>query len=198
MIVDLTRPMEQSQDLRLLHSILEALVGQPCLKARFAYAGELKLDFGRPVPYSSPKMAGTLKGSWRLGTRASGWRMMLGEAGLLILNDPVEHPEAARGAELTDDQIEAKANALAGKSVIRATPFLTSHATHEGIGLAILLEDGSGIRVIPDSGTDAGDASAEVEAVADWELFTPYHTYLRCGPGFVWSLRRSDVTGKVG
>src|SRR5262249_34356230 len=59
-----------------------------------------------------------------------------------------------------------------------------------GIGLLILFEDGSSFQVMPRSEPDETDREAPL---ADWEMFTPYHTYLRCGPGYSWSYRRSDL-----
>src|SRR5437764_1108016 len=79
------KPVESSRDLTLLNRLLSALVGQPFLKAKRSYGGELMLHFGGPVPYTSPKLAGEKKGAWILGTRASGWGLSLpsipGEAG---------------------------------------------------------------------------------------------------------------------
>lgn len=208
MLLDLTKPVEKSQDLYLLHEILGALVGQPCFQVKFSYGGELKLDFGRPVAYSSPKMKDKLKGSWRLGARASGWRMVLGEVGLMILSGLSDDNGLARyGTEISDQQIEEKAQLLAGKTILRMTPIFAAtwagydpsrQVRHEGIELAVLFEDGSTFRIVPGRAADNDNEPDGGEPVADWELFTPYHTYIRSGPGLVWSLRRSDVVAKVG
>jgi len=208
MLLDLTQPVEKSQDLFLLHEILGALVGQPCLQVKFSYGGELKLDFGRSIAYSSPKMKDKLKGSWRLGVRASGWRMVFGEVGLMILNGlPEENGLARYGTEITDEKIEEKAQLLAGKTILRLTPSFAAtwagsepsqQVRHEGIELAVLFEDGSTFRIVPGRAADSENEADGGESVADWELFTPYQTYIRSGPGLVWSLRRSDVVAKVG
>lgn len=42
---------------------------------------------------------------------------------------------------------------------------------------------------------DLQRADDDFDPLANWELFTPYGTYLRVGPGFVWSLLPADSPG---
>jgi hypothetical protein len=63
-------------------------------------------------------------------------------------------------------------------------------------GLQLVFGDGSVFELLPSPPESVSDA--EPETIADWELFTPYHTYIRVGPGPVWSNLRSDVALAAG
>jgi hypothetical protein len=49
------------------------LVDEPLLRAAFSYGGELRLHFGKPVPYENERLAGRTHGEWTLGLRATPW-----------------------------------------------------------------------------------------------------------------------------
>ena len=69
--VDLRGVQTRSADSELLQAYLQQMVGQPFLHFRFSYGDELNLHLGQPRPYSSPKLAHLVKGSYVLGARAS-------------------------------------------------------------------------------------------------------------------------------
>jgi len=60
--VKIAIPIRTSVQLNALRRQIGSLVGEPCWRARLAYAEELKLDFGKKVPYKSPKLKGLLRG----------------------------------------------------------------------------------------------------------------------------------------
>ncbi|MEA2189022.1 MAG: hypothetical protein QOK16_4033 [Solirubrobacteraceae bacterium] len=49
------------------------LVDEPLLRAAFSYGGELRLHFGKPVPYENERLAGRTHGEWTLGLRTAPW-----------------------------------------------------------------------------------------------------------------------------
>jgi hypothetical protein len=207
MILDLTKPIEPSADPAVLHALLTALLGQRCLKADMSYGGELMLHIGEPVPYRHPKLADEQKGSWILGTRASGWRLLLNEPAVLIESgwfpDPWKDLISGEGGgdaggmaersplNLNGEQIEEKTRLLAGRTILaaRTVRLPLPLPVAWGIGLIIEFEGGSSLAVVPSPEPDEGD-----DLLADWELFTPYRTYLRVGPGPVWAYLRSDAS----
>ena len=86
--------------------------------------------------------------------------------------------------------MEKKAEPLIGCTVTAVKPewHVPQTASRGGVALVLQLSDGSRLSVIPDDEPDDGTP------LADWELFTPYDMFLACGPGPVWSYRRSDVS----
>ena len=186
-VIDLKAEVKESRDLGLLAAMLDMLVGQHCLKAELSYGEELMLHLGAPVPYSHPKLADETKGSWILGTRASRWNLLLSRPPLLIASNGRRPAEAGDGAP--PEEVEKKAEPLIGCTVVIATPerHPGQTASRGGVTLVLAFSDGSRLTVIPDDEPD------DATPLADWELFTPYDTYLVCGPGPVWSYRRSDV-----
>lgn len=192
MIIDLKQEVKASQDIHFLQGLLHALVGQRCLKVELSYGGELMLHLGEPQPYAHPKLADETKGAWILGTRASWWRLLLNNPPLLI-----------EEGDLDGELVEKKTGSLSGTSVVAVEPNLlplhgvgavrhwgpgTSVPTPQsGVVLVVRFSDGSSLVVTP-----TGELEQE-PPVADWELFTPYHMYLTCGPGPAWSYLRSDV-----
>jgi hypothetical protein len=187
MIIDLKQEVKESRDLRFLEALLGALVGQRCLKAELSYGGELMLHVGDPVPYAHPKLADEQKGTWILGTRASWWSLLLNDPPFLIESNGLDPgpPEPT----LTPDDVEKKARQLIGSTVVLAEPDLhpVRGALHRGIALFVEFSNRSRLAVVPNGEAD------EENSLADWELFTPYHMYLTCGLGPVWSYLRSDM-----
>jgi len=190
-IIDPKSEVKQSSDLGRLEAMLGALVGQRCLKVELSYGEELMLHLGTPVLYSSPKLADETKGSWILGTRVSRWILLLSRPPTLIASDGRVSAEADNGQtqDTPPAEVEKKAEALIGCTVVAAKPEWHSEQTALRGGVALVLEfsDGSRLAVMPDDEADDGTP------LADWELFTPYDTYLACGRGPVWSYRRSDA-----
>jgi hypothetical protein len=195
MFFDLTKAVEASTDRAVLFELLTALVGQRCLKADLSYGEELMLHFGDPVPYAHPKMVDEQKGSWILGSRASSWRILLNDPPAIISSGwPLEQGESFGSPTevpvISGEEAEGHARQLAGKTVNAIRPFkVVRLPTPVGVGVGLVVEfsDGSDVTIVPSPEVDDSDAP-----VADWELFTPFHTYLRVGPGLVWSYLRSD------
>jgi hypothetical protein len=207
MIFDLTKPVEKSSDLAVLHALLTALLGQRCLKVDLSYGDELMLHIGEPVPYKHPKLADEQKGSWILGTRASGWRLLLNDPPVLIecgwfpdelselvgpwANDVSRTAERRRSS---GEAVEQAARHLAGQTVrsVRPERFPLPTPAAAGLGLVVDFAGGSSLAVVPSPERDEGE-----DPLADWELFTPFHTYLRVGPGLEWAYLRSDAPAKT-
>jgi hypothetical protein len=186
--IDLKETERDSSDLARLASMLEVLAGQRCLKVDFDYGPELMLHVGTPIPYSHPRLKGEQKGSWILGTRASRWQLLLGGSGLLIQTGPPEPflplmpPTGVDVRPISPEEVEKKTGLLSGFLILSASPFPTQSKKGMGFGVAIEFGDGSRLLVVP---TEEPDDPRE--PLADWELFTPFHTYLRVGPGVIWS-----------
>jgi hypothetical protein len=195
MIIDLKSEIKDSADLRLLNAFLGAMTGQRLLKARLSYGDELKLHFGEPQPAPHPRLASLQRGSWVLATRASRWEAALSRPGLVLdagvfLSPPAPHTQTATPREMAE-----YADKLAGAEVGAARAVWSGDRTLAP-GLQLVFTDGSHFTLLPDPSNlpDEGDD----EPLADWELFTPYKTYLRVGPEPVWSNLRSDVVAGAG
>jgi hypothetical protein len=187
MIIDLREPVAKSSSRGHLRLLLEGLVGQPCVKVAFSYGGELLLHFGDRLPYEHPKMQGKARGSWVLGTRASVWKLFLEASGVLIGSpgsEPHDYPNPPR---ISNEEVEAKARAIAGVWVAGTDPLPTRPG--DGYALLVRFGDGSHLMVLP-SPPDEEDAA---DPVADWELFTPFGMYLQVGPGPTWSYLPSNT-----
>jgi hypothetical protein len=154
------RTVESPADLQDLQSVLQALSGQPFLAARTSYGDELRLDFGRPVPYGTSLLAHYVRGEWVLGIRASPWR-------LTGTNDHVTDLERPSGAA---DTIFA---ALVGERVTDV------RVSYPDLDLRISFNGGQ-VFTVPINAND--------ESIAAWELFTPDHVVVRAGPGRQWSV----------
>jgi hypothetical protein len=199
MLIDLKTPVQKSGDLRLLNTIVSALVGQPFLKAGYTYPESLVLHLGNPVPYTDPKKTVKTKGAWRLKVAASSWQVFLSEPGAIISYQtvPVSSPSPS-AVPIDKEATAAKVTAsLGGKTVLAANPLLLPESVWkaEGIGALLRFEDGSTVIVWPSQEPDAADI--EGEPVPDWELFTSFNMYLRVGPGAEWSYRGANVPDSV-
>ena len=101
-------------------------------------------------------------------------------------------PEPRR---LSGVEIEKNAWQLSGKTVLSVVPItFPMAAVGEGVGLIVEFAGGSSLAVVPNP---EPEPEGTPDPVADWELFTPFHTYLTVGPGAVWSYLRSDVPAKT-
>jgi hypothetical protein len=92
--------------------------------------------------------------------------------------------------EKADDADEAqmeRALARMGGMLVTAVQPFAIHAAPVAVGLLLEFANGANLVLCPNPEIDQDE-----EPLADWELFTPFHTYLRCGPGFVWSYLPAD------
>lgn len=64
-----------SRDFGQLASLLQGLVGQPCLHAELSHGDELVVHFGQAMPYAVPSLAGEVYGSWELSGRGTPYRI---------------------------------------------------------------------------------------------------------------------------
>lgn len=150
-------------DLEGLQTILDGLTGQPFLIARRAYGDELRLHFGRPVPYHGAALAGQTHGEWVLGTRASPWQLV-GPGG------PVTSAECSPHAPA------AELDVLAGTEVAQAR-------VSSGFDLQIAFNNDL-VFIVP--------VNSDYDGLASWDLFTPGQLVITMGPGWHWSLSRAD------
>jgi hypothetical protein len=192
MIVNLTKVIKNSEDVGLLNLFVSALAGQRFLKASLSYGDELRLHFGEPQPLSNPKLANIQRGAWVLGVRASAWRVNLNRFGIVLTAGYPPLPRSLATPAAPQDMADY-ANKLKGSDVIGAHAPLWFRPSDFAPGLLLLFSDGSTFELSP----AFVPSDSEEDALPDWELFTPYKTYLRVGPGPVWSNLRADVPEKV-
>jgi hypothetical protein len=167
--------IRESSDFALLDEYLAATIGLRLWKARLSYGDELKLLIGEPEPISNPKFECIRRADYVLATRASAWRADVKRSG-----------PAVAGA--SPEQLADYVNQLAGTKVASAHTSRWNLPEDLPPGLHILFEDGSVFDLVPLPSTDPIE-----DDIADWELFTPFKTFIRVGPGPVWSNLRSDV-----
>src|SRR4051794_33474143 len=89
-MIDLRDVQEKSADAVQLQAYLQQLVGQPFLQFHFSYGDELSLHFGPPVPSSSPRLKGLVRGSYILGTRASDWFLRTESPPVIVLGSKAD------------------------------------------------------------------------------------------------------------
>jgi len=174
--------------------MLDVLLGQRCLRLELAYPGELVLHAGDPLAYSPPSPSGQKKGSWRLGMLASWWRLVLADPPYIIRTEPIQ-PDQAGESSTNPREVEDKASQLIGMTIVAVEPTLypLRREPHIGIGLLVGFSNGSRLAVIPNDEADEDND----DPLPDWELFTPFHMYLKVGPGWTWSYLRSYVVEEV-
>ena len=189
--LDLTKPVEPSQNPLILRSLLGTLLGQRCLKVDLSYGDELMLHVGEPISYQHPNLAAEKKGAWILGTRASAWQLLLNQEPPSVIESDefparltAEWRLEGNGHRVRGEEVEGLARNLAGETITsaRPVPFPVPPPLTKGVGLVVEFTGGSRLVVVPSS-----EPVEEDEPLADWELFTPYRTYLRVGPGLVWA-----------
>ncbi|HEY7329305.1 MAG TPA: hypothetical protein VH592_16805 [Gemmataceae bacterium] len=182
-----------STDPQRIGKKLSVLVGQPFLKGAFSYGREFMFHFGQPMPYSHPSLAGESKGTWILGTRASGWQLLAPFEGKLIeIGWPSELLSGAtlakwtRREEKDESVIEAAVNRLLAGACVMYVQLLPLVF---GFGLTITFSNGASLLLCPNPEPDD-----DPEPLADWELFfTAQHRFLRCGPGRKCPYLRADI-----
>ena len=190
MLLDLKDEIQKTTDLGLLSLVLQGLTGEKCLGAKLSYADEFQLHFGELQPARHPKMLNHLRGSWILTTRASSWRAWLPKLGVLVTSGiSWERPEWP-AKDLSVQEMVSMVNTKLNGIEVRFVDVGWFHPSSPlSPGLVLGFADGSRFELAP----DPEELMDQDEPIADWELFTPYKTYLRVGPGVIWSLSRSDV-----
>lgn len=85
---------------------IQMLADAPFLRASFSYGDELRLHFGRPAHYESPRLAGRTRGEWVLGLRATPWALVADGSILSRSHDEQQHAlhqfAQLEGKRLTD------------------------------------------------------------------------------------------------
>jgi hypothetical protein len=86
---------------------IRLLIGKKCWRARVGHGGELQLHLGAHVPYTSPKMAGKTKGSWRFGTCGTRWEIQTPKGRVAANEQNAKHFEETRvtGFKLTGETL---------------------------------------------------------------------------------------------
>lgn len=187
MIFDLAKPMQASTDEAFLHALLTTMVGQLCVRVDLSYGDELMLHVGEPLSYAHPKLADEKKGSWILATRASSWRILLSDPPALVEYGwlpPEPTLEKLARESIDGTEAERRAAGLEGRVVrdIRLLKFQLPTPIGVGMGLVVNFGVRDNLLIVP-----SPEADLDENPVADWELFTPFHMYLKVGPGLVWS-----------
>lgn len=174
-----------------LRALLQQLVGQPFLFARFSYGDELTLHFGKATSYRNPKLRGLRSGSYSFGARASEWFLCTEPAVLVGTQESMRRPRNV--AAVTGDEIERSRLLRPGARVVAidAIPLRTARGALYGFGLSMLFSDGPALVVLPRP--PRRRSTARQDDIADWEIFLPHHRYLAVGPGRRWSYLPSDV-----
>ena len=185
--VDLHATVESASGHDRLRMYLQQLVGQPFLLLRFSYGDELTVHLGEPRQYRSPKMSDSKKGSYIVAARASSWFLKTGSPPRVMAG--LSRPIPFRSKDLvhlTPVQAEKSESLKIGARVLCAEVFAFSEGrdTADAFGLAVLLEEGASLLILPSATSRRGTQLADV---ADWEVFTPHERYLRVGPGLRWS-----------
>ncbi len=160
-MANIERYVKSPEDLKELHELTKAIIGEPCWKIRLGYADELKLDIGGHIPYKNRLLAGKEHGTWRLGSRGTDWTLELPDKTVISSNaerDALQFP------------IQGVTN----------TNIVTFEAQFPGLGLVVGFSNGAILRIQPGPEDDEFD-------VAYWELFTPWETFVSVGPSSSWT-----------
>jgi hypothetical protein len=98
---------------------------------------------------------------------------------------------AVEPRHISGEEIEEKTRQLIGKTILAARPvvFALPGPIANGIGLVVNFGVGSNLVIVPSPEPDEDN-----DPLPDWELFTPFHTYLRVGPGVSWAYLKADTT----
>ena len=167
-------------------------------QSRAVLQQDFMMHFGSPAAYRTPNACRRKKGS--LDTRSAGiglavvlarsaWILEVGWHGELhhwpgVLGQSIA---PARCEHVGEEKFEQPLARLAGETLSVARPFPLSFLAAGGVGLMLGFTNGANLVVCPNPEPDD-----DGDSLADWEIFTPFHTYLGCGPGFVWSYLRFD------
>jgi len=152
---------------KIIPNIVQPMIGETCHQVSFSYGDELELDFGEMSPYEHPKLAHLLKGSWRLGARATPWTVRHNDRVLVVTSEEDTDEQTAIAKEIVK-QLEQK-------------KLLDLTVEADTIRLTLSFEDGYKLILDPDLQDDSG--------LAHWELFMPTEQILAVGPGYFWSCK---------
>jgi hypothetical protein len=194
MIVDLTKPVGPTTDPEYLHALVTAIIGQRCFKVDLSYAAELMLHIGDPVSYNNKLLEDEQKGSWILGTRASNWRILLTKPPVIVTSGWWFEPGKPL-QPISGEEAERITEQLAGQVIqeVMLSKWHLPTPVGAGMGVIVNFSAGANLAIAPSPEPDLTE-----EPMSDWELFTPFHMYLRVGPGMVCSYLRSDVLPNTG
>ncbi len=184
-IQDLDTPVATSIDVAELRALLEILVGQPVFDLCFVYPDELTLHLGQEVPYGTDKLSRQSRGSFVLGTSASGWRLNLSDPPSLVTRTvPAGDVETEWLTNQEKRDLERRGESLRGRTVatldLRIEPESAEGSTC--IGLRLGFAGGSSFSILP-----TPDPNEPPDGIPDWELLTPFGHHLQVGPGLRWS-----------
>lgn len=181
-IHDLSGTVQGSNDLVGLRSLLDALLDEPVIDLQVVYPDEVTLHLGRPVERRHQRAVGEVRGSFILGTSASGWRFQTTEPPYLVARTIEDDGPGLSTAEKRE--IERLGAGLRGLRVvaIEVSPVPVGPSASPGIALAIRFRDGASFAISPSP--DPEDFEGEIP---DWELMTPFGYFLEVGPGLKWS-----------
>ncbi len=159
----------ETKDLKTIQQIINPILGEKCWEASLSYGDELCLEIGRRIPYANKLMAGKEKGAWRLGTRATSWKLAYLDK--MVASDKLE-----------TEEIKRKVMVVEGTSI---TAFDTSYPK---LMFEVGFSNGYKLVLEPDEEEDLN--------FPYWELFTPQEMLLIVYPGSLWSYLPSNLPMK--
>lgn len=186
--LDFRSVQENSQDVASLRALVQQIVGEPFLCARFSYGDELTLHFGEPRKSRLKKLAHLVQGSYVVAARASSWYFKASGGTTVTVATNGSQTNPPNGfVRLTSEQVEGRQLALPGARIVAADVAVARRTDTAGFTCALLLSDGSSLLIVPET-EPAADVDQAAQEVADWEVFVAAHDrYLRVGPGPKWS-----------
>lgn len=169
-------------DLGPLYLLTTQLVGEPFQFARVGYGDEITLHFGTIRESRSPKLKDRRYGTYVLSLRGSQWVYKSALTPALVRSGlPIDLHSGKFGPPLGKQEIEAGSLIEPGTRVINADPYLWVRVG--GIGIHLLLSDGSVLSLIPEAAEPPDDSP--YPELASWELLSP-HGLVKTGPGPKW------------
>lgn len=175
------KEIRNARDFGELAGKLTLLVGLPCLRAEFAFADELVLHFGDPVPYRHPKLAERTKGTWVLSTVGTPWVLQSPGAGE---NPPFALLYTIWAADTVPASRQVREAAL---KTVEGIPVAEARIDPESTDLFIRFNNGVLFQVL--------SKYAAAPDLPAWELQAPGGMFIQVWGGVApaWSFLRSDV-----
>ncbi len=168
-----TYPSINPQDLQnIILAIIQPMVGETCHTVKFSYGDELRLELGEMLSCQSAKLQNVVKGSWRLGARATPWQLKQDHQIL------VPFPSSDDLQEHDLNPMKQTVNCLEGQALIEVE--FIPHS----LGLILHFTGNYQLSLRPDLSDNYEDSD-----LAYWELFMPTEQLLSVGPGYFWSCR---------
>ena len=155
----------ETKDLETIQQIINPILGQKCWEASHSYGDELCLEIGPRIPYANKLMAGKEKGAWRLGTRATSWKLAYGD-------------KIVASNKLETEEIKRKVMLVEGASII------AFDISYPKLMFQVGFSNGYKLVLEPDE---------EDLDFPYWELFTPQEMLLIVYPGSLWSYIPSNL-----